>query len=418
MDLKSYVRETAESAKAAAAALRGATTEQKNRALTLLAGRLRSAQAEILAENAKDVAAAKKADLGAAKVNRLVLDGKRLADVVQAVEACIALPDPVGRIDGRVKRPSGIEVGRMRVPIGVIAMIYESRPNVTVDAAILCLKAGNATILKGGSEAIHSNRILARLAGEACREAGLPEKAVQLLDSTDRAAVVELLKLDTLIDVVIPRGGEGLIRSVAENTRIPVIKHYRGNCHVYVDDEADLDMAEAIVLNAKVQRPGVCNAMEHLLVNRAVADRFVPRIVGELRSAKCEVRGDEATRRLVADVKPATEQDWSEEYLDLVIGVKVVKDVDEAIAHIGRYGSSHTESIVTRNEAKARKFLALVDSSSVIWNASTRFADGGEYGLGAEIGISTDKLHARGPMGLEELTTAKFVVFGHGEVRT
>jgi glutamate-5-semialdehyde dehydrogenase len=328
-----------------------------------------------------------------------------------------ALPDPVGEVIKMWRRPNGLQVGRMRIPLGVIAIIYEARPNVTADAAALCVKSGNAVILRGGSEAHHSNRAIGAVLQEACAAAGVPEGALQVAESKDRGLVHELLQLENYIDLVIPRGGEELIRAVAQNSRIPVIKHYKGVCHVYVDDEASLDMAEKISLNAKVQRPAVCNAMETLLVHEAVAKDFLPSVAGKLRAAGVEIRGCEKTRKLVSGVKAATEADWSAEYLDLILAVRVVKDMDDAIEHIERYGSQHTESIVTANYAKARQFLDRVDSSVVLVNASTRFNDGGELGLGAEMGISTSKIHAFGPMGLEELTTTKFIVFGDGQIR-
>jgi glutamate-5-semialdehyde dehydrogenase len=327
------------------------------------------------------------------------------------------LPDPVGEVTKMWRRPNGLQVGRMRIPLGVIAIIYEARPNVTADAAALCVKSGNAVILRGGSEAHHSNRAIGAVLQEACAAAGVPEGALQVAESKDRGLVHELLQLEDYIDLVIPRGGEDLIRAVAQNSRIPVIKHYKGVCHVYVDDEASLDMAEKISFNAKVQRPGVCNAMETLLVHEAVAKDFLPSAVAKLRAAGVEIRGCGTTKKIVPDVNAATEEDWSAEYLDLILAVRVVKDMDAAIEHIARYGSQHTETIVTANYTKAREFLDRVDSSVVLVNASTRFNDGGELGLGAEMGISTSKIHAFGPMGLEELTTTKFIVFGDGQIR-
>jgi glutamate-5-semialdehyde dehydrogenase len=323
------------------------------------------------------------------------------------------LPDPVGTSIAEWTRPNGIRIRKVRVPIGVILIIYESRPNVTADAACLCFKTGNAVILRGGSEAIQSNLAIA----EAMNVAGLPPNSITVVPTTDRAAIDELLQLDDLINLCIPRGGEGLIRAVAEKSRIPVIKHYKGVCHVYVDRDADFDMAERIVINAKCQRPGVCNAIETLLVDEPIADKFLPRMAKALAERKVELRGDERTRQLVSNAKPATEDDWYAEYLDLILAVRVIHGVDEAIDHITKYGSAHSDAIVTGNRTSAEKFLREVDSSSVFWNASTRLADGGQYGFGAEIGISTDKIHARGPMGLEELTSYKFVVVGDGQVR-
>ncbi|HSR13176.1 MAG TPA: glutamate-5-semialdehyde dehydrogenase, partial [Thermodesulfobacteriota bacterium] len=328
------------------------------------------------------------------------------------------LPDPVGEVSKMWRRPNGLQVGKMRIPLGVIGIIYESRPNVTSDAAGLCLKAGNAVILRGGSEAIRSNLAVAEVLRKACAGQGLPADAVQVIPTISRSAIEEMLKLEDFIDVIIPRGGEELIRFVVAHSRIPVIKHYKGVCHVYVDAEADLEMARNICFNAKVQRPGVCNAMETLLVHAQIAPSFLPGMAAEFRKAGVELRGCPATRRILNDVKEAREEDWSAEYLDLILAVRVVENMDEAIAHIIRYGSSHTESIVTRDYGSAQKFLREVPSSTVLVNASTRFSDGFELGLGAEIGISTTKLHAFGPMGVEDLTTSKFIVYGSGQIRT
>jgi glutamate-5-semialdehyde dehydrogenase len=416
-DLKARLETMARDARGAAAVLRGATPEAKAAAVRAIARRIRDGAAEILRANAADVGGAR-ATSTAAKLDRLTLDPKRIEAMAKGLEVVADLPDPVGRLEKEGRGPSGIRVAKMRTPIGVVMMIFEARPNVTAEAAAIALKASNASILRGGSEALRSNGAIGACMAAALRDAGLPEKAIQLVDVPDHAAVTELLRMDRYIDLVIPRGGEGLIRSVAENSRIPVIKHYKGNCHVYVDAEADLAMASAIVFNAKVQRPGTCNAMEHLLVHETVAAAFLPGIAKRLRDAKVDLRGDAAARRILPDLKPATDAEWDEEYLDLVMGIRVVRSLDEAIDHVNRHGSSHTDAIVTRNEAKARRFLNAVDSSSVMWNASTRMADGGEYGLGAEIGISTDKLHARGPMGIEDLTTLKWVVIGEGHCRT
>jgi glutamate-5-semialdehyde dehydrogenase len=328
-----------------------------------------------------------------------------------------ALPDPVREVVKMWRRPNGLQVGRMRIPLGVIGIIYEARPNVTADAAALCLKSGNAVILRGGSEAHHSNRAIGAVLREACAETAVPLDAVQIAQFKDRALVNELLQLEDYIDLIIPRGGEELIRAVVANSKIPVIKHYKGVCHVYVDADAPLEMAERICFNAKVQRPSVCNAMETLLVHEAIAPKFLPTMIAKFQAAGVEVRGCEKTRALVSGIKPASEADWSEEYLDLILAVRVVKDMDEAIDHIERYGSEHTESIVTTHYQRSREFIDRVNSSAVMVNASTRFNDGGELGLGAEIGISTSKIHAFGPMGLEELTTTKFIVFGDGQVR-
>jgi glutamate-5-semialdehyde dehydrogenase len=416
-DLTARLETLARDARSAAAALRGATPEAKAAAVRAMARRIREASAEILRANAADVEGAR-AKSTAAKLDRLVLDPKRIEGMAKGLEVVAGLPDPVGRVEKEGRGPTGLRVAKMRTPIGVVMMIFEARPNVTAEAAAIALKASNASILRGGSEALRSNGAIGACMAAALRDAGLPVKAVQLVDVPDHAAVTELLRMDRWIDLVIPRGGEGLIRSVAESSRIPVIKHYKGNCHVYVDDGADLAMAAEIVFNAKVQRPGTCNAMEHLLVHASVAEAFLPGIAKRLRDAKVDLRGDAAARRILPDLKPATDAEWDEEYLDLVMGIRVVRSLDEAIDHVNAHGSSHTDAIVTRNEAVARRFLNAVDSSSVLWNASTRMADGGEYGLGAEIGISTDKLHARGPMGIEDLTTLKWVVIGDGHCRS
>ncbi len=415
-DLKRRLEALAGDAREASAALRGATAEAKAAAVRAIAKRLRDGAGDLIRANAADRDAAR-GRTTAAKLDRLTLDAKRIEAMAEGLEVVAGLPDPVGRMEKEGRGPSGIRVAKMRTPIGVVMMIFEARPNVTAEAAALCLKASNAAILRGGSEALHSNRAIGACMAAALRDAGLPEKAIQLVDVPDHAAVTELLRMDRFIDLVIPRGGESLIRNVAEHSRIPVIKHYKGNCHVYVDAEADLAMADAIAFNAKVQRPGTCNAMEHLLVHEAVAAAFLPGIAKRLREAKVDLRGDAAARRILPDLAAATDAEWDEEYLDLVMGIRVVGSLDEAIAHVNRHGSSHTDAIVTRNEATARRFLEAVDSSSVMWNASTRMADGGEYGLGAEIGISTDKLHARGPMGIEDLTTLKWVVIGEGHCR-
>lgn len=398
MNIQQQMIALAQRSRQASRALARLNTATKNQLLLAMADSIERQAPAIQAANAKDLAAAQAAGLSAAMLDRLKLDAQRIAAIARGLREVAALPDPVGTTIAEWTRPNGIRIAKRRVPIGVILIIYESRPNVTADAAALCFKTGNAVILRGGSEAIDSNLALA----EAMRVPGLPADSVVVVPTTDRAAIDELLKLNELIDLCIPRGGEGLIRAVVERSRIPVIKHYKGVCHVYVDRDADFDMAEKIVINAKCQRPGVCNAIETLLVDAAVADRFVPRIEKALRERGVEIR---------------READWTTEYLDLIIGLRVVNGVEEAIDHISRYGSAHSDAIVTNNPVTARKFLDEVDSSSVFWNASTRLADGGEYGFGAEIGISTDKLHARGPMGLEELTSYKFVVTGNGQVR-
>jgi glutamate-5-semialdehyde dehydrogenase len=372
----------------------------------------------ILAANARDVEAAAAAGLAPAMIDRLRLDERRLLAMSSSLREVAALPDPVGEVVRMWRRPNGLQVGRMRIPLGVIAIIYESRPNVTADAAGLCIKAGNAVVLRGGSEAFHSNTAIAAALRGALAAETLPSDCLQLLPTTDRSAMEELLRCEDDIDLVIPRGGEGLIRFVAERSRIPVIKHYKGNCHVYVDVQADPGMALAICYDAKVSRPGVCNATETILVHEGIAQTFLPQLAEKLGAAGVELRGDAASRAIVPGLVPASEQDFYEEFLDLICAVKVVPDLAAAVAHIERYGSNHTEAIVTRDWQAARRFLDEVDSSTVCVNASTRFADGSELGLGAEIGISTTKVHAYGPMGVEELTTTKFVVMGDGQIRT
>ena len=413
MDLKRQIRQLAERSRDASRALAKLDASTKNSLLRAMADGIEKSAATIKAANAKDLDAAKKSGLSSAMLDRLTLTDKRISEMARGVREVAQLPDPVGTTISEWTRPNGIRIQKVRVPIGVILIIYESRPNVTADAACLCFKTGNAVILRGGSEAIHSNLAIA----EAMTVPGLPANSITVVPTIDRAAIDELLKLDDLINLCIPRGGEGLIRAVAEKSRIPVIKHYKGVCHVFVDRDADFDMAEKIVINAKCQRPGVCNAIETLLIDDKIADKFLPRVAKTLTDKKVELRGDERTRQLVSSARPATEDDWYAEYLDLILAVRVVKNVDAAIDHITKYGSAHSDAIVTANKATAEKFLREVDSSSVFWNASTRLADGAQYGFGAEIGISTDKIHARGPMGLEELTSYKFVVAGDGQVR-
>ena len=418
MSLEELIPQMGKRAKEASQALRTAGRKQKDTALRLMAKALVDKSAQLLQENQKDLAAARSAGLTGAFVERLTLTEDLIKSMAQGLEEVALLPDPVGEIARIERRPNGLMVGRMRIPLGVIGFIYESRPNVTVDAAGLCLKSGNAVILKGGSEAINSNMALVGILVEAIKEAGLPGHAVQLIPSTERHAVNLLLELDQYVDLIIPRGGEGLIRFVAENSRIPVLKHYKGVCHIYVDESADLSTAEEICFNAKVQRPGVCNAMETLLVHEKVAPRFLPSMLGRFKEAGVEIRGCAKTLQIFQGISAAQESDWSEEYLDLILSVKVVSSMDEAIEHIEVYGSNHTEAIITENYGRAHEFLTRVDSSVVLVNASTRFNDGNQLGLGAEIGISTSKLHAFGPMGLEELTTTKFVVYGQGQIRT
>ncbi|CAL1240354.1 glutamate-5-semialdehyde dehydrogenase [Candidatus Methylocalor cossyra] len=416
-DLSRYLRAVGHNARAAARILGRAETAIKNRALLTIASTLEAEAAALIAENGKDLEAGRAQGLDDAMLDRLGLDQRRIRAMAEGLREVAALPDPVGEISGLRYRPSGIQVGRMRVPLGVVAIIYESRPNVTADAAALCLKSGNACILRGGSEAIHSNRAIAARIRAGLEAAGLPVDAVQLVATTDRAAVGELLRLDDCIDVIVPRGGKGLIERVVAESRIPVIKHLDGNCHVYIDDRCDADKAIRIALNAKTQRYGVCNAMETLLIAEAVAPRLLPELARRFRDKGVELRGCPRTCALIPDCLPATEADWDTEYLAPILAIRVVADLDMAIEHIHRHGSGHTDAIVTEDYSRARRFLREVDSSSVMVNASTRFADGYEYGLGAEIGISTDKLHARGPVGLEGLTTQKFVVLGDGQIR-
>ncbi len=418
MDIKSYMAGLGRRARDAAREMARADTAAKNGALRAIAAAIRREASGLLAANAEDVRAARENGQDAAFVDRLTLTRKSIEDMALGVEQVAALPDPVGEVTELKQQPSGIRVGRMRVPIGVIGIIYESRPNVTADAATLCLKSGNACILRGGSEALRSNQAIAECVREGLRAAGLPEAAVQVVETADRAAVGELLTLNEYVDIIVPRGGKSLIERVMRESRIPMIKHLDGVCHVYIDDRADLDKAIRIADNAKTQRYGVCNAMETLLVAEGVAGKVLPRLAKIYADKGVELRGDERARALVSAMKPATEEDWRTEYLAPILAVRVVKDLDEAMDHIAKYGSQHTDAIVTEDEARARRFLREVDSSSVLVNASTRFADGYEYGLGAEIGISTDKLHARGPVGLEGLTSQKFVVFGTGQVRT
>jgi glutamate-5-semialdehyde dehydrogenase len=410
------VREVAEAARKAARVVAKADAATRTAALDAIADAIYSQWSEILAANAVDVANAKAAGMSTAMLDRLALDEVRVRKLAKAVAEIAAQPELLGRIDSQNVRPNGLDVSRVRIPLGVIAMIYEARPNVTTDAAALCLKAGNACILRGGREATESNRALLRAVQTGLAKGGLPIETVQLVPFTDREAIADLVKLDDLIDLCIPRGGEGLIRYVADHARVPVIKHYKGVCHIYVHSTDDVAASAAIVANAKVSRPGVCNSVETVLVDRAIADRMIPALVAAMPTV--ELRGDAAVRALAPTARPATEDDWYAEYLDLVLAVRIVDGLPEAIAHIERYGSSHTESILTTNDEVGEHFVRDVDSSTVMINASTRFADGGELGLGAEIGISTTRLHAYGPMGAEGLTTTKFVVRGTGQVRT
>ncbi|HYL88445.1 MAG TPA: glutamate-5-semialdehyde dehydrogenase [Burkholderiales bacterium] len=412
------MRELGVNARAAARELARASTDAKNKALGAMAAEIRRGAQAILAANAGDLAQAKADGCDAAFIDRLTLTPKLVEQMALGVEQVAALPDPVGQITGNARQPSGIEVARMRVPLGVVGIIYESRPNVTADAAALCVKAGNACILRGGSEALESNRAIAASVRAGLKSARLPEAAVQLVGIADRAAVGALIKLREYVDIIVPRGGKELIERLARESQIPMIKHLDGVCHVYVDDEADAEMAVRIADNAKTQRYGTCNTMETLLVAEAIAPAVLPRIAAIYQGKGVEMRADADSRKYIPGARPATEGDYYTEWLAPVVSIRVVKGLDEAIDHIAKYGSQHTDAIVTTNRSRAERFLREVDSASVMWNASTRFADGYEYGLGAEIGISTDKLHARGPVGLEGLTTQKFVVLGHGEVRS
>jgi glutamate-5-semialdehyde dehydrogenase len=416
-NVKDYMKSVGQAARAASRRMAMADTNAKNHALENIATAILLASGKLLAENAKDVAAAKASGLDPASLDRLTLSEKTVKGMAEGLRQIAALPDPIGEISDMKYRPTGIQVGKMRVPLGVIGIIYESRPNVTADAAGLCLKSGNACILRGGSEALHSNQAIAACVHQGLREAGLPETAVQVVNTTDRAAVGELITMKEYVDVIVPRGGKGLIERISADAKVPVIKHLDGICHVYIDDEADLTKAIRIADNAKTHRYGVCNAMETLLVNASVAAKVLPELCKIYLDKGVELRGDEAARKIIAQMKAATEEDWRTEYLAPILSVRVVADVDEAIDHINTYSSQHTDSIVTENYSKAMRFLREVDSASVMVNASTRFADGFEFGLGAEIGISTDKLHARGPVGLEGLTSQKFIVLGNGQIR-
>lgn len=415
--IQARLRDSGRRAKAAARAIAVAEPGQKNAALFALADAIESARAELADANGRDLESAREAGLEAALLDRLELTPSRIGDMAEGVRQVAALADPVGEIVDLKYRPSGIQVGRMRVPLGVIGIIYESRPNVTADAAALCLKAGNAAILRGGSEAIHSNQAIARCIARALNDAQLPQDTVQVLDTTDRAAVTELVRLSDYIDVLVPRGGKGLIEFVTREARVPVIKHLHGVCHVYIDDQADPDKATAVAVNAKTQRFGTCNTMETLLVAQGIAERVLPGLAAMYREAGVELRGCERAQGILPDIGPASSEDWSTEYLAPILSIRVVDGMRAAIDHIARFGSGHTDAIITENLTRAHRFLREVDSSSVMVNASTRFADGFEYGLGAEIGISTDKLHARGPVGLEGLTSLKYVVFGDGHTR-
>lgn len=418
MNIRSQIGEIAKRAKTASTILARMPSDIKDRVLLEMAEELIRQSGALMKENAKDLEYAGQMGIPAAMIDRLALKESTIEGIAKGLREVAALPDPVGKVTSMWRRPNGLLVGRMRIPLGVIGIIYEARPNVTVDAAALCLKSGNAVILRGGSEAIHSNIAIADILQSVLRRGAIPEDAIQVIPITEREAVHEMLQREEYIDLIIPRGGEDLIRAVVNESKIPVIKHYKGVCHIFVDASADFDMAATICMNAKTQRPGVCNAMETLLVHQDRAARFLPEVARRLQNAGVVLKGCERTRQILTDIEKAEEDDWYREYLDLILSVRVVNDINEAIAHIEKYGSLHTESIITNDYQNAQRFLQEVNSSTVLVNASTRFSDGFELGLGAEIGISTTKLHAFGPMGLEELTTTKFIIYGNGQVRT
>jgi len=417
MDIKKYVLNKALEAKEGARSLAKATSKQKNDALVKMAEALQKRVKELISENKKDIKYAEGKGLSKAMIDRLTLNEKRINEMAQGLVEVSALPDPVGEVIKMWKRPNGMTVGKMRVPIGVIGIIYESRPNVTADAAGLCLKAGNAVILRGGSEAIRSNKAIVKVLRDVAKKQGLHEGAVTFIDIPDRVAIMEMLKLEGIVDLIIPRGGESLIRAVTENSRIPVLKHYKGVCHVFVERNADLKMAEDICFNAKVQRPGTCNAMETMLVDKKITRAFLPSMIKRFKGARVKLKGCPLTRKVESSLEKVQEEDFYKEYLDLILNIKVVDGIDDAMAHIAKYSSAHSDAIITNDYDMAMRFLKEVDSSAVFVNASTRLNDGFQFGLGAEIGISTDKIHARGPMGLEELTCTKFIVLGNGQLR-
>jgi len=417
-DVTGYMQTVGRRARAAARSMSRADTGRKDAALTAIAGAIEAAASTLKVENARDIDAGRQHGLDAALLDRLELNDGRIAAMAEGLREIALLPDPVGSISDMKFRPSGIQVGRMRVPLGVIGIIYESRPNVTADAAGLCLKSGNAAILRGGSEALHSNQAISKCIHAGLAAAGLPADAVQVVETTDRAAVGELIRMKDYVDVIVPRGGKGLIERISAEARVPVIKHLHGVCHTYIDDSADLDKAIRVAYNAKTQRYGTCNTMETLLVAQDIAVRVLPPLAERYTQAGVELRGCERTRAVLPDINAASAADWDEEYLAPILAIRVVDDIDAAIDHIAAHGSSHTDAIITESLVHAQRFLREVDSSSVMVNASSRFADGFEYGLGAEIGISTDKLHARGPVGLEGLTTLKYIVIGDGHIRT
>ena len=418
MTIVETIARIAADARAASHVMARLSTPVKNDLLVNMAGALLRNTPLLMEENRRDLDAGEKKGLSAAMLDRLMLDEPRIKGMADGLMEVAALPDPVGEVTRMWKRPNNLMVGKMRIPLGVIGIVFESRPNVTADAAALCLKAGNSVILRGGSEAINSNVAIARVLGEEMAKAGIPTGALSVIPFTDREGVLQMLKQEEFIDLIIPRGGESLIRFVVEHSKIPVIKHYKGVCHIFVDSSADFEMAERLIVNAKTQRPGVCNALETLLIHKDVAEVFVPRIFGLLSGLKVELRGDETFRQFAPEANAAAEDDWYAEYLDMILACRVVDDMDEAIAHINKYGSLHTEAIVTADYGNAQRFIREVNSGVVLVNASTRFADGNQLGLGAEIGISTTKLHSFGPMGLEDLTTTKFIVYGDGQIRS
>jgi glutamate-5-semialdehyde dehydrogenase len=417
MNIPEYMQQIGQSARQASNRLVTAPTGQKNQALEAIAQQIEQQHAQLLAANAKDIEAGKAKNLNAALLDRLALNESRIANMIEGLRQMIALPNPIGQITDLNYRPSGIQVGKMRVPLGVVGIIYESRPNVTADAAGLCLKSGNASILRGGSEAFHSNQAIAQCIQIGLSDAGLPRAAVQVIETTDRAVVGKLISMPKYVDVIIPRGGKGLIERISQEARVPVIKHLDGICHTYIDDQADQEKAINVAYNAKTQRYGTCNTMETLLVAESIASQILPPLAKKYKAAGVELRGCPMTQAIISDIKAATDEDWDTEYLAPILSIKIVKNLDEAIEHIRQHSSQHTDAIITENLRKARRFLTEIDSSSVMINASTRFADGFEYGLGAEIGISTDKFHARGPVGLEGLTSQKFIVLGDGHIR-
>lgn len=418
MSIAEQMKRIAQDAKRASYALANLSSAVKNELLRSMAAALVDQTEELIAANEEDLLAAREAGLSPAMIDRLALDAPRIRAMADGLREVADLPDPVGEVTGMWRRPNGLQIGRMRIPLGVIGIVYESRPNVTADAAGLCLKSGNAVILRGGKEAIHSNLAIGKILSNQLERMRLPAAALQVIETTDRGAILELLTREDEIDLIIPRGGEGLIRFVSEHSRIPVIKHYKGVCHTFIDSSADYEQAEKICINAKAQRPGVCNAMETLLIHQDIAETFVPRIAAAMRAQGVELRGCETTLAFATDATPATEEDWAAEYLDLTLAVRVVESLDQAIEHIRQYGSLHTEVIVTRDYENSQRFLREINSSVVMVNTSSRFSDGNQFGLGAEIGISTTKLHSFGPMGLEDLTTRKFIVLGNGQIRT